>query len=182
MLNQKVVFQAFLALALIFGIQSISQAQFKFGLKSAVTTSSFSDQEGGLFSKLGLSAGAFADIQIKRIGLRVEGNGIYQGSEGHFWQNDETKVLYANVPAMIRYMPVKNLYIGGGAALNYKILGNTTSNEKMGMDVLADIEYRFGNKIGVNLRYTHGIPMGGNAPSSIFPRQMLQAGLTFALN
>lgn len=140
-------------------------AQFNLGVQAGVTTSNFNQ----LFSdksvpQLGFNAELYGELKfLKRLRLRAGANVSWKGTNDHFWLKEDVDLFYLGLPVLLEVELFKNFLIGGGLEANY-LLGSNSSGDikyepdnKWDIGLLAQVEYRFMGRFGVNLRYTHGL-------------------------
>ncbi|MCP4443697.1 MAG: porin family protein [Aureispira sp.] len=176
-------------------VSTAAYAQFNVGIQAGVTTSNFNQ----LFSKnsvpqLGFSAELYGELKfLKRMRLRAGVNGSWKGTNNHFWLKDDVDLFYLGIPVLLEVELFKNFLLGGGVEANY-LLGSNNSgavkyepNSKWDIGLVAQVEYRFFSRFGINLRYTHGLmsidklqvaEVGTNTQTALANRS-LQLGVSY---
>jgi hypothetical protein len=178
---------------IVFGtVQSQAQKIFSLGIKAGMTTSN-------LFTKgtptMGMTAGLIGEIKlVKWMRLRTEANLLVHGTEKHFWEKDDVDYFAVGMPVILEFMPIKNLYIGAGAELDYLVAstgGEVAAQNRFNFGLLAHIEYRFCSRLGLGLRYVHNLgnfsefqQIGNaindeNSPTAAFPGSSVQMTLSY---
>ena len=180
------------AIILFGSVQSQAQKVFSLGIKGGMTTSNLFT-EGS--PTMGMTAGLMGEIRlVKWMRLRLETNFLMHGTDKHFWEQEDVDHFAVGLPVMIEFMPIKNLYIGGGAELDYLIAstGGATSENKFNFGVLGHIEYRFFGRLGLGVRYVHNLGnfsqiqqigqaiSSENTPTAAFPSSSVQMTLSYS--
>lgn len=179
-------------LSLLFSTQS--QAQFfSTGIQGGLTSSNLFSNNNNQIPTMGLSAGLAANFKFANwLQLRTEANLLWHGTDRQFWEAGDVDYYKANLPAMLLFSPVRNCYIGGGAALEYlmHVDGAAMPTDRLSMGLLGHVEYRFFDRLGLGIRYTHYLSSGERfndlrdvnnprATSAAFPTGTVQATLSY---
>ncbi|WMX17528.1 MULTISPECIES: outer membrane beta-barrel protein [unclassified Aureispira] len=180
-----------IGLLLFLGIEQ-SQAQiFRPGLKVGLTTSNLVT-EG--IPTTGLTTGFIAEHKLTNWFLiRHEYNLLWHGTDKHAWERDDIDYFAFGLPVMVEFMPIQNLYLGTGMELDFltHTRGAAMPNNRFNLGLLAHIEYRIANQLGLGLRYVHNlgnfsdirqigeVAYDPNEPSLAFPGSSFQATLSY---
>ena len=130
------------SLVLFTGIQTKAQI-FSAGIKGGLTTSNLTVQE---LPSLGMTAGLMGELKItKWMRLRMEANALWNGTDKHFWEKNDVDFVSVGLPVILEFMPLKNLYVGAGAELDYLIMstGENLPANKFNFGLVGHLEYRF---------------------------------------
>jgi hypothetical protein len=169
-----------------------SQAQFfKMGIKGGVSTSNLFTQGT---PTMGMTGGLMGEFKfVKWFRLRTEANVLWHGTDKHFWEQDDVDYFAVGLPAILEFMPVKNFFIGAGAELDYLVhaQGAEMPDNRFNFGLVGHIEYRFGGKLGLGVRYVHNLgnfnkigQIGDsfnnpNQPTAAFPSSSVQVTLSY---
>lgn len=181
-----------IAIAIVLLIANPTKAQiFSLGIKGGFTSSNLFTS----LPSLGLTVGPSAEIKIINwLRLRTEANFMWSGTEKHFWEKDDTDYLSVGMPLMLNFMPFKNFHIGVGAELDYLFSAQETEipSNRFNFGILANVEYRFFDRLGIGLRYVHNlgnfsqfqdfgesINNSSNSTSAPFPMGSVQMTLSY---
>ena len=191
-INKMFVKTIVFAIVLFGAVQSQAQKVFSLGIKGGLTTSN-------LFTPgtptMGMTAGLMGEIKIlKFMRLRTEANLLLHGTDKHFWETEDVDFYAVGLPVILEFMPVKNLYIGAGAELDYLVHadGAEMPENRFNFGLVGHLEYRFFSRLGLGLRYVHnlgnfnkignlGEAVGnGNNATAAFPGSSVQMTLSYS--
>jgi hypothetical protein len=144
--------------------------------------------------KMALTTGFIGELKLaKWMRVRTEATVLWSGRNDHFWTANPINDLSFEVPLMLTFMPVQNLHIGGGAALNYHLLsfGGELPENRLNLGLLGHLEYRFFKRLGLGIRYLHqlsnfkhidaiGSSITSGSKSDILPQSSLQLTLSYS--
>jgi hypothetical protein len=169
-----------------------SQAQFlKIGIKGGMTTSNLFTQG---IPTMGMAAGLMSEFKFANwLRLDAEANVLWYGTDKHFWEQQDVDYFAIGLPAVLKFMPAKNFFVGAGAELDYLVhaQGATMPNNRFNFGLVGDLEYRFFGKLGLGVRYVHnlgnfnkigqiGDPVRNpSQPTATFPSSSVQVTLSY---
>ena len=108
---------------------------------------------------IGTTVGLVHELHLLRwFQLRAEGNVLWQGREQNFWiANGDVDYFSVNVPLLLQIMPSKRFYLASGLGLSYLVhaQGGPMPNNRLGVNWVGLLHYRFCNRVGLELRAHH---------------------------
>ncbi len=171
---------------------SINSQIFSSGIKVGLANSS--DLSTQSLPKMALMTGFIGELKLaKWMRIRTEATVLWSGRNDHFWTAKPVNDFSFEIPLMLTFMPVQNLHIGGGAALNYHLLsfGGELPENRLNLGLLGHLEYRFFKRLGLGIRYLHqlsnfkhidaiGSSITNASKSDILPQSSLQLTLSYS--
>lgn len=175
-----------------------ASAQVSIGLKAGVNVSNFS---GGNFDAvekkalIGFHGGLFFNFGFGPLSLQPELLVSTQGAKIDSVNGSyDWRVMYANVPVMLKYRTAAGLYFELGPQFGFKlsedVKNETIENFAKDLDLSAAAGLGFQTKrgLGIGARYLVGLSKVGdfeqtsNNPDPDFKNSVLQVSITFPLS
>ena len=194
-----------LTIALLISVINIASAQFTVGPKVGLNKTK--EHFGKKFVdeivdfKTGINAGFFGKYTMNdKLGIQTELLYSQQGYKGNvnLYDNGGTFMSggfkysshYFNIPLVLKYYPIKRLYIEAGPqigfCLNSKISPIEYTDESIDTDyntidfsLVGGIGYNIVNRLSVNARYSHGFSK--TLHSSKWQNRVIQISLAYDL-
>ena len=192
-MNSKSMLKSRLIIALLTLLSTQMYSQFfSSGIKIGLSNSSnLSTQE---FPNMAMTAGLLGEFKLaKWMRIRTEANILWSGRDDHFWAANDINDVHVELPLLLSFMPVKNLHIGAGAALNYHLIsfGGEIPENKFNFGLVGHVEYRFFRRLGLGIRYLHqlsnfkkmdaiGTSIANGTNTSVLPTSSIQVSLSYS--
>ena len=166
----KLCYNYLLLIFFVFAVNA-TQAQVTFGLKGGVNLShienNFADLvgsitgEAGTNSKTGYNAGIFVGLPVNEL-LRIRAELVYsfEGAEfENFTVNVDGNLNYVNVPVFLKINLTSSITLNAGVEGGL-IIGDRDEvffEKTNDLALLGGIGVRLGEKLGIDVRYLHGV-------------------------
>ncbi len=173
-------------------------AQVSVGLKAGVNVSNFSGGDFDAVEKkalVGFHGGLFFNFALGAISLQPEVMVSTQGAKIDSVNGSyDWRLVYANVPVMLKYRTAAGLYFELGPQFGFKlsedVKNETIENFAKDLDLSAAAGLGFQTKrgLGIGARYLVGLSKVGdfdqtaNNPDPDFKNSVLQVSITFPLS